>query len=79
MPDELLIGTSNGAAITYIQRVNPKARVIVTAGSTRVAQELYNAEADFMLEPWMETADRMINVLKEFTTQESSDSQDLTI
>ncbi|MFC1925240.1 cation:proton antiporter [Chloroflexota bacterium] len=75
VPDELLKGTSNGALLTYIKRVNPSARVVVTAGSTQMAQELYNAGADFVLEPWMETADRMIPVLEELMT--SIDQSDL--
>ena len=65
IPDENLRGTSNRGLLTYIKRVNPKARVVVTAESTQMAQELYNAGADFVLEPWMEAADRLIPVLEE--------------
>ena len=75
VPDELLKGTSNGVLLTYIKRVNPGARVVVTAGSIRKAEELYNAGADFVLEPWMETADRMIPVLEELMNPSDSDSQ----
>jgi len=78
IPDEALRGTSNRNLLTYIKRVNPNVRVVVTAESTQVAQELYNAGADFVLEPWMEAADRLIPVLEELTISEESDGDDTT-
>jgi len=73
LPDEILRGTSNRGILTYIKRVNPNARVVVTADSTQMAGELYNAGADFVLEPWMEAADKLIPVLEKFTLHEIVD------
>ena len=71
IPDTILKGTSNMALLTYTKRVNPAARVVVTAESIKSAQELWAAGADFVILPHVEVADKLAPVLQRLLTEEN--------
>jgi Kef-type K+ transport system membrane component KefB len=59
IPDTILKGTSNMTLLTHTRRVNPSARVIVTAESVEEAKRLWAAGADFVFLPHLEASDRL--------------------
>lgn len=70
IPDTILKGTSNMALLGYIKRVNPTARVVVTAESVFAARRLFAAGADFVILPYMEASDRLAPLLEELLNGE---------
>lgn len=70
IPDTILKGTSNLALLNYTKRVNPKARVIVTAESIEAAKKLWAAGADFVILPHFEAAERTAALLEKLLTEE---------
>jgi len=63
IPDDFLRGTSNRALMTTLRRLNPTARIVVTAGSAGEALEFYREGADHVLVPSIVAADRLLGVL----------------
>ena len=70
IPDTILKGTSNMALLTYTKRVNPKARVVVTAESIEAAKKLWAAGADFVILPHFEAAEKTAVLLEKLLTEE---------
>ena len=71
IPDTILKGTSNLALLNYTKKVNPKARVIVTAESMEAAKKLWTAGADFVILPHLEAAEKTATLLEKLLTEES--------
>jgi archaeosine-15-forming tRNA-guanine transglycosylase len=71
IPDTILKGTSNLALLNYTKRVNPKARVVVTAESMEAAKKLWTAGADFVILPHFEAAEKTATLLEKLLTEES--------
>jgi Kef-type K+ transport system membrane component KefB/Trk K+ transport system NAD-binding subunit len=63
IPDDFLRGTSNRQLLTKLRKLNPTARIIVTAESARAALDLYAAGADYVTVPRITTAERLLEVL----------------
>ncbi|MDD5094255.1 MAG: cation:proton antiporter [Dehalococcoidia bacterium] len=70
IPDTILKGTSNMTLLTYTKRINPSARVIVTAESTKLAKQLWAAGADFVILPNVEAGDKVASLLEQLLTEE---------
>lgn len=70
IPDTILKGTSNMALLNYTKRVNPKARVVVTAESIEAAKKLWAAGADFVILPHFEAAEKTAVLLEKLLTEE---------
>ena len=71
IPDTILKGTSNLALLNYTKKVNPKARVIVTAESMEAAKKLWTAGADFVILPHLEAAEKTATLLEKLLTEEA--------
>jgi len=71
IPDTILKGTSNMALLNYTKKVNPKARVVVTAESIDSAKQLWAAGADFVILPHFEAAEKTATLLESLLTEES--------
>jgi Kef-type K+ transport system membrane component KefB len=65
IPDSVLKGTSNLELLNKARRLCPQARVVVTATRTASALELYDAGADFVFMPGVQSAADMTAVLEE--------------
>lgn len=65
IPDTVLKGTSNMTLLAYTKRMNPAARVVVTAESVGAAQRLWAAGADFVIVPHLEVSDRLAPLLQQ--------------
>jgi Kef-type K+ transport system membrane component KefB/Trk K+ transport system NAD-binding subunit len=63
IPDDFLRGTSNQRLLTKLRKLNPSAKIIVTADSAPAALELYAAGADYVAVPRTLAADRLLEVL----------------
>ena len=72
IPDTILKGTTNMAILNYTKRVNPAAKVVVTAERVLAAEELWNAGADFVILPQVEISDKLAIVLQKLFTEEQS-------
>jgi len=70
IPDTILKGTTNMALLSYTKRVNPSARVVVTAESSQMAQRLCAAGADFVLLPHMEASEKLGPLLEQLLADE---------
>jgi Trk K+ transport system NAD-binding subunit len=64
IPDTILKGTSNLSLLQFTKRVNPGARVVVTAENTAAAQKLWQAGADFVIIPHVEASDKLLALLE---------------
>jgi Kef-type K+ transport system membrane component KefB len=64
IPDDFLRGTDNLKLLLALRRLNPKARIVVTADSIVRAQELYAAGADYVLVPRVLSARRLREVIE---------------
>ncbi|MFC1925133.1 cation:proton antiporter [Chloroflexota bacterium] len=73
IPDHILKGTSNMDLLRITKRVNPTAKVVVTAESISMAQKLYESGADYVLLPRLEAAGKLASLLIELINQESPD------
>ena len=72
IPDHILKGNSNMNLLIYTKRVNPKAKVVVTAESIPMAQKLYKAGAEYVLLPRLGAASKLSSLLEELVIQETS-------
>jgi len=62
--DDFLRGTSNAALLSKIKRLNPSARVILTAETLEQARQMYDAGADYVVLPRVETARAFLEALE---------------
>jgi Kef-type K+ transport system membrane component KefB len=65
IPDTVLKGTDNLELLRKSRRLCPRAKVIVTASRTASALELYEAGADYVWMPRLQSAGQMASVLAE--------------
>ncbi len=63
IPDDFLRGTTNRDLLAKLRKLNPTARIIVTAQSVPAAMELYAEGADYVALPRLLTAERLLEVL----------------
>ncbi len=70
IPDTILKGTSNMALLTFTKKVNPSARVVVTAESVKQAKGLWEAGADFVILPSIEASDKIASLLEKLLVDE---------
>ncbi len=71
IPDTILKGTSNLSLLKYTKRINPDARVVVTAENVQSARELWSAGADYVVLPHFAAADTLAPVLQDLLTEET--------
>jgi Kef-type K+ transport system membrane component KefB len=64
IPDTILKGTSNMALLKFTKRINPRARVVVTAENTASAKQLWQAGADFVIIPHAEVSEKLVVLLE---------------
>ena len=74
IPDDFLRGTTNRNLLSKLRKLNPSAKIIVTADSAPTALELYAAGADYVTVPRALVADRLLEVLARI---EAGDLEDL--
>ena len=72
IPDTILKGTSNVALLNYTKRVNPRARVVVTAERVLSAERLWDAGADFVILPEVEISDKLALVMQKLFSEEKT-------
>ena len=65
IPDTILKGTSNLRLLQQARRLCPHASVVVTATRAAAALQLYDAGADFVLVPRLQSAAQMAKILEE--------------
>jgi Kef-type K+ transport system membrane component KefB len=70
IPDTILKGTSNLAILNYAKRVNPAAKVIVTAEQVLSAENLWNAGADFVILPQVEMSEKLAIIMQRLFTED---------
>ncbi|HEU5179776.1 MAG TPA: cation:proton antiporter [Candidatus Polarisedimenticolia bacterium] len=63
IPDDFLRGTTNRELLAKLRKLNPTARIIVTAQSAPAALQLYAEGADYVAVPRFLTSDRLLDVL----------------
>lgn len=66
--DDFLRGTSNAMLLASLRRLNPEARIIVTAESTHKALELYDAGADYVIVPRVLASQKIVEVVNHAET-----------
>jgi Kef-type K+ transport system membrane component KefB/DNA-binding NarL/FixJ family response regulator len=62
--DDFLRGTSNAHLLQQLRRINPTARIIVTAEGPRKALELYAAGADYVIVPRVLASDQILQAVQ---------------
>jgi Kef-type K+ transport system membrane component KefB len=72
IPDTILKGTSNTSILAYVKRINPTARVIVTAERVHAAEKLWDAGADFVILPQVEMSSRLALVMQQLISQDTT-------
>jgi Kef-type K+ transport system membrane component KefB len=72
IPDTILKGTNNTSILNYVKRVNPKARVIVTAERIHAAEKLWDSGADFVILPQVEISSRLAIVVQKLISEEKT-------
>lgn len=65
VPDSILVGTDNLKFIRHIRRMNPGARIIVTAESVQRALKMYAEGADYVFLPRIITARHLVTMMGE--------------
>ncbi|OPY01141.1 MAG: Glutathione-regulated potassium-efflux system protein KefC [Syntrophorhabdus sp. PtaB.Bin047] len=65
VPDSILVGTDNLTFIRHIRRMNPGARIIVTAESVQRALKMYTEGADYVFMPRILTARHLVTMMGE--------------
>jgi Kef-type K+ transport system membrane component KefB len=65
IPDTILKGTDNRRLLQQVRRLCPHAKVIVTANRAASALELYEAGADYVFVPRLQSAARMASILEQ--------------
>ncbi len=73
IPDSILVNTSNLKLLNIIKNIAPHARVIVTAESPKLAIELYENGAHYVLMPRVLSAGNLMEVLKTFLNYDTED------
>lgn len=73
IPDSILVGTNNMKLLSNIRTVAPHAKVIVTADSPKLAIELYENGADYVIVPRILSAVNMIEILKTLFNRDTED------
>jgi hypothetical protein len=63
IPDAILKGTTNARLLEEVQRLNPHAKLIVTAESAPKALSLYQQGADFVFIPRLHSASHLAKVI----------------
>jgi CPA2 family monovalent cation:H+ antiporter-2 len=61
--DDFLRGIDNAGLLAMLRKINPAAKVIVTATSADQARELYKLGADYVALPELVTADAIISAI----------------
>ena len=61
--EDFLRGTDNVTLLRQVRRLNPHARVILTAETIDRARQMYDAGADYVILPRIETAQAIVDVL----------------
>jgi Kef-type K+ transport system membrane component KefB len=72
IPDTILKGTNNMSILNYIKRVNPAARVVVTAERIHSAEKLWDAGADFVILPQVEMSSKLALVMQKLISEEKT-------
>jgi Kef-type K+ transport system membrane component KefB len=72
IPDTILKGTDNMSILNYVKRVNPTAKVIVTAERIHAAEKLWNSGADFVILPQVEISSRLAQVVQRLFSEEQT-------
>lgn len=72
IPDDFLRGTTNRKLLDTLRKLNPHAKIIVTADSPQRALELYDAGADYVLVPQVHSANHLLQII------ESAEAGDLS-
>jgi voltage-gated potassium channel Kch len=62
--DDFLRGLDNATLLRTVKRLNPRAHVIVCAETIEQARRMYDAGADYVILPRIETARAVLDVLK---------------
>lgn len=62
--DDFLRGTTNRKLLEVLRRLNPRAKIIVTADSPQRALELYEAGADYVLVPRVLSANHLLQIIE---------------
>jgi Kef-type K+ transport system membrane component KefB len=70
IPDTILKGTTNTSILAYVKRVNPTAKVIVTAERIRSAEKLWDSGADFVILPQVEISSHLATVIEKLFTED---------
>ena len=65
IPDTVLKGTDNRELLRTSRRLAPRAKVVVTASRTASALQLYEAGADYVFIPHLQSAAQMAGILAE--------------
>lgn len=64
IPDNILVGTDNLKIIKLIKKLNPRAKIAVTAESPAAALKMYQEGADYVLLPNMLAAGHLVSVVE---------------
>jgi len=72
IPDTILKGTDNMSLLSYIKRVNPSSKVIVTAERVMAAENLWNAGADFVILPQVEMSEKLVEIMQKLLTEDKT-------
>ncbi len=62
--DDFLRGTDNRKLLEALRKLNPEAKIFVTADSIRRALDLYQAGADFVIVPRVLAAERLLEAIE---------------
>jgi Trk K+ transport system NAD-binding subunit len=71
--EDFLRGTNNLTLLKQVKRLNPRARVILSAETLARARELYAAGADYVVLPRVETARAFLDTLEALRRGELDD------
>ncbi|MBK8983112.1 MAG: cation:proton antiporter [Ignavibacteria bacterium] len=74
IPDSILVNTNNLRLLTNIKKVNPHAKIIVTTESPKLAIELYENGAHYVLMPRVLTAENLMEVLITLLNRDSNEA-----
>jgi Kef-type K+ transport system membrane component KefB len=72
IPDTILKGTNNASILAYVKRINPSAKVIVTAERIHSAEKLWDAGADFVILPQVEMSSRLAVVMQKLISEDKA-------
>lgn len=69
IPDQVLKGISNLKLLLLLKKLAPQASIIVSAEKLKVAQEMYDAGADYVFVPRLVSAYYLVDVLERIQTE----------